>query len=82
MPPPGARVFTLGIWALALGYFAFYAPYAVVVRVTSTRRLPAIDAAGSRVGMLLVAGIATAVASTLIITALRVLNVLSKQGTV
>ncbi len=70
VPPPGRRVFTLGIWALALGYFAFYAPYAAVVRVTSIRRLPAVDAAGSRLGMLLIAGIATAVATTLIITAL------------
>jgi hypothetical protein len=67
---PRVRTFTLGIWALALGYFASYAPYTTVVRVTSTRLLPGIDNAESHVAMLLAAGVATAIASPLIVTAL------------
>ena len=64
------RTFTLGIWALALGYFASYAPYAVLVRITSTGTPPKIDGVDSRLAMLLAAGLATGVVTALIITAL------------
>jgi hypothetical protein len=69
-PAPRRRVFTLGIWSLALGYFAFYAPYSALVRTTSSRALAEVDDAGSRVAMVLAAGLATAIVSTLIVTAL------------
>jgi hypothetical protein len=64
------RTFTLGIWALALGYFAFYAPYAALVRVTSMGAPAAIDGVAFRLGMLLTAGLATAVVMALTVTGL------------
>jgi len=70
VPARRRRVFTLGIWSLAFGYFAFYAPYSALVRITSSRTLPGVDAAGSRVAMVLAAGVATALVSPLIVLAL------------
>jgi hypothetical protein len=64
------RTFTLGIWAQALGYFAFYVPYAALVRVTSTGASPAIDGVAFRLGMVLTAGLATSVVMALTITGL------------
>jgi len=69
-PGTSRRTFTLGIWALALGYFAFYAPYAALVRIISTGAPPAIDGLHFRVGMLLAAGLMTAAVMALTITAL------------
>jgi hypothetical protein len=65
-----SRNFTLGIWSLAFGYFVFYAPYSALVRLTSRQLLPTVDAAASRVAMVLAAGIATAIVSPLIAVAL------------
>jgi hypothetical protein len=62
------RTFTLGIWALALGYFAFYAPYAALVRVTTTGAPQPIDGVAFRLGMVLAAGLATSVVMALTIT--------------
>jgi hypothetical protein len=67
---PRVRVFALGMWALALGYFAFYTPYAALVRITSTRALAGIDVAGSRLAMVLAAGVATAFVTPLVVTGL------------
>jgi hypothetical protein len=67
---PRVRVFPLGTWALALGYFAFYTPYTALVRVTSTGMLPGIDDARSRLAMMLAAGVATAFVTPLVVTGL------------
>jgi hypothetical protein len=69
-PAPSRRTFALGIWALALGYFASYAPYTALVRITSTGTPPGIEGVDSRFGMLLGAGLATGIVTALIITAL------------
>lgn len=67
---PRVRVFPLGTWALALGYFAFYTPYTALVRITSTGIIPGIDDAGSRLAMVLAAGVATAFVTPLVVTGL------------
>lgn len=59
------RVFNLHIWGLALGYFAFYAPYSAVIKATTSASQPirALDFLSS-------ASITIAVAMLSILTAL------------
>jgi len=64
------RTFTLGIWALALGYFVFYAPYAALVRITTMRAPLAFDGVTFRLGILLTAGLVTAIVMGLVVTGL------------
>src|SRR5262249_23595036 len=63
------RSFSLGIWGLATGYFAFYLPYCALVKSTTKGLLPGIPAP-SGLEMLPATGIATVVAMLLIITAM------------
>ena len=39
------RLFNLRIWGLAFGYFAFYAPYSALVKLTTTGLLPGTEGA-------------------------------------
>ena len=63
-----SRRFRLGIWGLALGYFAFYLPYCVLLKATTDGLVPGVGAPPP-FEMLPATGIATAVAMTLIMTA-------------
>lgn len=63
------RRFSLGIWGLAIGYFAFYLPYCVLVKATTKELLPGVDAL-SGFQMLPATGMATAAMMLLIITAM------------
>jgi hypothetical protein len=67
--PPG-RIYTLRIWWLAVGYCAFYAPYAALARAASSGLLPGVDVPASGLQMLPAVGVAIAIVSTLIVTAL------------
>jgi hypothetical protein len=62
------RIFSLGIWGLAAGYFIFYLPYCALVKATTKGLLPGIEAP-SPFAMLPATGLATAVVMLLIITA-------------
>ena len=69
-PAVQRRTFGLGIWWLALGYFAFYAPYAALTKIFSQGLLPGIDHPGSPFEIGPVTGFATAVVMLLITTGL------------
>jgi hypothetical protein len=58
------------MWALALGYFAFYTPYTALVRITSTGMPHGTDDAASRLAMVLAAGAATAIVTPLVVAGL------------
>jgi protein-tyrosine-phosphatase len=61
------RSFSLSVWGLATGYFAFYLPYCALVKATTMGLLPGV-AAPSGFEMLPATGIATVAAMLLIIT--------------
>ncbi|HEX5732692.1 MAG TPA: hypothetical protein VF131_07650 [Blastocatellia bacterium] len=61
------RRFGLGIWGLAIGYFAFYLPYCMLVKATTKGLIPGVEAP-SGLQMLPATGMATAAMMLLIIT--------------
>ncbi len=66
--PPHRRRFKLRIWWLALGYFAFYAPYSFLIKVLTTPMWPGVDGPVSGFRILPAVAIATAVVLLAIIT--------------
>ncbi len=65
---PHRRRFKLRIWWLALGYFAFYAPYSFLIKVLTTRLWPGVDGPVSGFQILPAVVIATAFVLLAIIT--------------
>ena len=65
---PHRRRFKLRIWWLALGYFAFYAPYTLLLKVLTTQIWPGVDGPTSGFRILPAVAIATAVVLLAIIT--------------
>src|SRR5688572_28279192 len=65
---PHRRRFKLRIWWLALGYFVFYAPYSVLVKILTTQTWPGIDGPVSGFRILPAVVIATALVLPAIIT--------------
>lgn len=65
---PHRRRFKLRIWWLALGYFAFYAPYSFLIKVLTTRLWPGVDGPVSGFQILPAVAIATAFVLLAIIT--------------
>lgn len=65
---PSRRRFKLRIWWLALGYFAFYAPYSFLIKVLTTGLWPGIDGPVSGYRLLPAVVIATSVVLLAIIT--------------
>ena len=61
--PPSRTYDPLGIWFMALGYFAFYIPYSAMTKVLSLGLLPGMT--GPISGFLLLP--ATAVATTVVL---------------
>lgn len=62
------RRFKLRIWGLALGYFAFYAPYSFLIKIITTNSWPGISGSVSGFRMLAPVVISTAIALQLIVT--------------
>ncbi|HWT03195.1 MAG TPA: hypothetical protein VN256_23285 [Pyrinomonadaceae bacterium] len=62
------RNFKLVIWGLALGYFASYAPYSALIKITTTGSWPGVGAGVSGFRLLPAAVISTAVTLPLIIS--------------
>lgn len=58
---PHRRRFKLRIWWLALGYFAFYAPYSFLIKILTTRLWPGVDGPVSGFRILPAVAVATAV---------------------
>ena len=67
---PSGRIYSLGIWWLAIGYCAFYTPYSGLVKATSKGLLPGVGLPASPLEMLPVVGLSTAIVTTLIVTSL------------
>ena len=65
---PHRRRFKLRIWWLALGYFAFYAPYSFLVKILTTPLWPGVNGPVSGFRILPAVAIATAVVLLAIIT--------------
>ena len=65
---PSRRKFKLRIWALALGYFAFYLPYAVLIKIVTTQLWPGIDTQISGFRLLPPVTISTALVSVGIVS--------------
>ena len=65
---PHRRRFKLRIWWLALGYFAFYAPYSFLIKILTTRLWPGVDGPVSGYRILPAVAVATAVVLLAIIT--------------
>jgi protein-tyrosine-phosphatase len=65
---PHRRRFKLRIWWLALGYFAFYAPYSFFVKILTTQMWPGIEGPVSGFRILPAVVISTAVVLLAIIT--------------
>jgi protein-tyrosine-phosphatase len=65
---PHRRHFKLRIWWLALGYFAFYAPYSFLIKVLTTELWPGVDGPVSGFRILPAVAVATAVVLLAIIT--------------
>src|SRR5262245_48869089 len=63
------RKHSLGIWALGLGYFAFYLPYSGLIKLITTGRLPGMTAPISGFELLPLTVLATPVAMFAFITA-------------
>lgn len=64
------RRFKLRIWGLALGYFAFYAHYSFLIKVTTTNSWPGISGSVSGFRLLAPVVISTAIVLQLIVTAM------------
>ena len=69
-PASEGRIYDLGIWSLACGYFLFYAPYSALTRATSQGLLPGLNVPTSPLDMLPAIGLSTAIVTTGIVTAL------------
>lgn len=69
-PAPSARIYSLAVWGLAAGYFAFYAPYSSLVKAMSRGLVPGVPPPSSPLVALPVIGLTTAIVTTLIVTAL------------
>src|SRR6185503_6460429 len=65
---PHRRHFKLRIWWLALGYFAFYAPYSFLIKILTTKMWPGVDGPVSGFRILPAVVIATAVVLLAIVT--------------
>ena len=65
---PHRRRFKLRIWWLALGYFAFYAPYSFLIKILTTQMWPGVDGPVSGFRILPAVVISTAVVLLAIIT--------------
>ena len=65
---PHRRRFKLRIWWLALGYFAFYAPYSFLIKILTTERWPGVDGSVSGFRILPAVTVSTAVVLLAIIT--------------
>ena len=65
---PHRRRFKLRIWWLALGYFAFYAPYSFLIKILTTQKWPGIKGPVSGFHILPAVAISTAVVLLAIIT--------------
>ncbi len=65
---PSRRQFKLRIWWLALGYFAFYAPYSFLVKLLTSKLWPGIDSPVSGFRILPAVAISTALVLPAIIT--------------
>jgi hypothetical protein len=68
VPKPEGRIYNLGIWWLAVGYCALYAPYSALVRATSQGLWPGVEMPTSPFVILPAVGVATAVVATSIVT--------------
>jgi protein-tyrosine-phosphatase len=62
------REFKLRIWWLALGYFAFYAPYSFLIKILTTQSWPGVNGAVSGFRILPAVVLSTAIVLTTIIT--------------
>src|SRR5687767_5706081 len=62
------RRYKLRIWWLALGYFAFYAPYSFLIKVLTTEMWPGIDGPVSGFRILPAVAVSTAIVLLAIIT--------------
>ncbi|HET6972715.1 MAG TPA: hypothetical protein VFH96_01750 [Pyrinomonadaceae bacterium] len=62
------RNFKLQIWGLALGYFAFYAPYSFLIKIVTSKLWPGVGASVSGFRLLPAVVIGTAITLPLIIT--------------
>ncbi len=65
---PPRRRFKLRIWWLALGYFAFYAPYSLLIKILTNEQWPGVDGAVSGFRLLPAVAISTAIVLLAIIT--------------
>ena len=65
---PHRRRYKLRIWWLALGYFAFYAPYSFLIKMLTTQMWPGVDGPVSGFRILPAVAISTAVVLLAIIT--------------
>jgi hypothetical protein len=68
-PASEGRIYDLGIWSLACGYFLFYAPFSALARATS-QGLLGMDVPASPLEMLPAIGFATATVTTAVVTSL------------
>jgi protein-tyrosine-phosphatase len=66
--PPPRRRFKLRIWWLALGYFAFYAPYTFLIKILTTQMWPGIDGPVSGFRILPAVAVSTAFVLLAIVT--------------
>ena len=69
-PAPAGRIYSLAVWGLATGYFAFYAPYSSLVKAMSRGLVPGVPAPSSPLVALPVIGLTTAIVMTLVVTGL------------
>src|SRR5678815_4490927 len=65
---PSRRRFKLRIWWLALGYFAFYAPYSLLIKILTNERWPGVTGPVSGFRLLPTVALATAIVLPAIIT--------------
>jgi hypothetical protein len=69
-PSSEGRIYGLGIWSLAFGYFLCYAPYSALTRATSQGLLAGLNVPASSLEMLPAIGLATAIVTTVVVTSL------------
>ena len=65
---PARRRFKLRIWWLALGYFAFYAPYSLLIKIITNKQWPGVAEPVSGFRLLPVVAMSTAIVLPAIIT--------------
>ena len=65
---PSHRRYKLAIWGLALGYFIFYAPYAALIKITTSGHWPALNSQVSGFRLLPAVVISTALFLPLIVS--------------